>query len=160
MTHWSNQRASACAQIRSSSTCILTSNIKWCSRVDICAALLTLKSQPNVNTMVYWGLFLSVWEIKNKDFGVHQIFSSFSIYFIFVRGPPYFSSYSSSARFEFDVPWVGVHRLLLHISWGVHLFYTVLAPTPFYRQILAPHLNDPKKVQKCHSERETNEREI
>ena len=27
---------------------------------------------------------------------------------------------------------------------GVHLFYTVLAPTPFYRQILAPHLNDLK----------------
>ena len=34
---------------------------------------------------------------------------------------------------------------------GVHLFYTVLAPTPFYRQILAPHLNDTKKVQKWHS---------
>ena len=37
---------------------------------------------------------------------------------------------------------------------GVHLFYTVLAPTPFYRQILAPHLNDTKKVQKWHSGRE------
>ena len=107
--------------------------------------------------MVYWSLFLSVWEIKNKDFGLHQIFSSFSIYFIFVGGPPYFSSYSSSARFESVVPWVGVHRLLLHISWGVHLFYTVLAPTPFYRQILAPHLNDTKKGKKCHSEGQYNQ---
>ena len=34
---------------------------------------------------------------------------------------------------------------------GVHLFYTVLAPTPFYRQILGSHLNDTKKVQKWHS---------
>ena len=119
--------------------------VMLCLLSEMCILLVVVRHYNLTGESVGWFW----WEIKNKDFGVHQIFSSFSIYFIFVRGPPYFSSYSSSARFESVVPWVGVHRLLLHISWGVHLFYTVLAPTPFYRQILAPHLNDAKKGKKC-----------